>query len=97
MDPNNAEAAQGKQKAAMAEAGYGMSAEERREAGMQDPEVQEILRDPVMQSILQQMQSDPGAAQKYVADAPGRFSFFIFFIGLGPFGFGTGPFIVCLA
>jgi hypothetical protein len=48
----------------MAEAGYGMSAEERREAGLQDPEVQEILRDPVMQTILQQMQTEPGSVKE---------------------------------
>lgn len=50
----------------MAESGYGMSVEERREQALKDPEVQAILGDPVMQTILQQMQTDPGAAQKYV-------------------------------
>ena len=33
---------------------------------MQDPEVQEILGDPAMQLILQQMQKDPRALQEYV-------------------------------
>jgi stress-induced-phosphoprotein 1 len=31
---------------------------------MQDPEVQEILSDPAMQLILQQMQKDPKALQE---------------------------------
>lgn len=33
---------------------------------MSDPEVQKILGDPVMQSILQQMQQDPKAAQDHL-------------------------------
>ena len=32
---------------------------------MANPEVQAVLSDPVMQQILQQMQSDPAAAQEY--------------------------------
>lgn len=32
----------------------------------QDPEVQRILGDPVMQQILQQMQQDPKAAQEHL-------------------------------
>lgn len=34
-------------------------------AAMENPEVQEILGDPIMQQILQQMQTDPGAAREY--------------------------------
>ena len=34
---------------------------------MQDPEIQAIMGDPVMQQILKQMQEDPGAVQEYVA------------------------------
>jgi stress-induced-phosphoprotein 1 len=33
---------------------------------MQDPEVQKILGDPAMQSILQQMQQDPAAARDHL-------------------------------
>ena len=33
---------------------------------MQDPEVQQILGDPAMQLILQQMQKDPKAIHEYV-------------------------------
>lgn len=43
-----------------------MTDEERAQAAMKDPEIQEILRDPVMQSILQQLGQDPGALRKYV-------------------------------
>lgn len=45
--------------------GVGMSDEERSEMAMKDPEVQEILSDPVMRTILQQMQTDPGALKRY--------------------------------
>lgn len=38
--------------------------EARRKAAMHDPEVQEILRDPAMQMILQQMQSNPAALRE---------------------------------
>ncbi len=31
---------------------------------MQDPEVQKIMSDPVMQTILKQMQEDPMAAKE---------------------------------
>ena len=37
-----------------------------RERAMQDPEVQQILSDPAMQMILQQMQKDPAAVQELV-------------------------------
>ena len=33
---------------------------------MNDPEIQQILQDPSMQVILEQMQKDPAAAQEYV-------------------------------
>lgn len=39
------------------------SREETLKRAMDDPEVQEILSDPVMRSILEQMQQDPKAAQ----------------------------------
>lgn len=40
--------------------------EEVRKRAMQDPEVQEILRDPAMRLILEQMQSDPKAVQDHL-------------------------------
>lgn len=44
----------------------GMTPEERRERAMKDPEVQQILRDPVMNAVLEQMQNNPGAAQEHM-------------------------------
>ncbi|KAI9218530.1 hypothetical protein BC828DRAFT_399541 [Blastocladiella britannica] len=40
--------------------------EERAKNALKDPEIQAILADPVMQSILQQMQQDPGAARNHM-------------------------------
>mgnify|MGYP001811162680 CR=1 FL=1 len=40
---------------------------ERRAKAMEDPEVQGILRDPVMQAVLEDLQTDPRAAQKHMA------------------------------
>ncbi|KAI8866989.1 TPR-like protein [Ramicandelaber brevisporus] len=48
-----------------------MTPEQREEAmkrAGRDPEIQAILRDPGMQSILQRMQEDPAAAQAYLRD-----------------------------
>jgi stress-induced-phosphoprotein 1 len=42
------------------------SQEEVLKRAAQDPEVQRILGDPVMQQILQQMQQDPKAAQEHL-------------------------------
>ena len=44
----------------------GNDPEEIRKRAMQDPEVQEILRDPAMRLILEQMQTDPRAAQDHL-------------------------------
>jgi len=40
--------------------------EKAREQALQDPEVQEILRDPSMRLILEQMSQDPGAAREHI-------------------------------
>jgi len=37
-----------------------------RRRAMQDPEIQQIIADPAMQLILQQMQKDPQALREYV-------------------------------
>ena len=39
---------------------------ERRAKAMEDPEVQGILRDPVMMQVLEDLQTDPRAAQKHM-------------------------------
>lgn len=61
--PDNAEARQGIQNAyrARAQAQAGMSQEERAAQAMKDPEVQQILNDPVVNNILQEAQKDPGS------------------------------------
>ena len=40
------------------------SQEERARAAMSDPEVQQIMGDPAMRLILEQMQSDPKALRE---------------------------------
>lgn len=50
----------------MSGGGSGESQEETLKRAAQDPEVQRILGDPVMQQILQQMQEDPKAAQEHL-------------------------------
>ncbi|KAI8609155.1 putative heat shock protein [Chytriomyces sp. MP71] len=44
----------------------GANREETLKRAMNDPEVQKIMGDPVMQSILQQMQEDPAAARDHM-------------------------------
>jgi len=61
LDENNAEALDGYHKA-MSSA----DPEEMRKRAMQNPEVQEILKDPAMQIILQQGQADPKALREHL-------------------------------
>lgn len=60
-----------KQKAMMGMYGLGdgdegMSQEERAKKAMNDPKIQAILSDPVMRQILEQMSTDPAAAQDHM-------------------------------
>ncbi len=41
---------------------------EQRKRAMQDPEIQAILQDPVMMSMLREMQENPSTMQKYMKD-----------------------------
>jgi stress-induced-phosphoprotein 1 len=41
-----------------------LSDEDRAKQALQDPEVREIMADPVMQTVLDQMSKDPTAAQE---------------------------------
>lgn len=61
LDPTNAEALEGYRQCTMA---VHSNPQEVRQRAMSDPEVQEILKDPAMRLILEQMQSDPRALQE---------------------------------
>ncbi|CAD5226347.1 unnamed protein product [Bursaphelenchus okinawaensis] len=63
IDPNNNEARDGLINCAT---NNDESPEKAREAALKDPEVQEILRDPSMRMILEQMSTDPGAVQDHL-------------------------------
>jgi len=52
--------------AEMNQATTGETEAQTRERAMKDPEVQEILSDPIMRQILEDMQSDPKAAQEHL-------------------------------
>ncbi|XP_065173629.1 stress-induced-phosphoprotein 1 [Atheta coriaria] len=63
LDPNNAEALQGYRSCTMLDSS---DPEKVRQRAMADPEVQQILRDPAMRIILEQMQNDPRALQDHL-------------------------------
>ena len=42
--------------------------EERRKRAMADPEIQQIMNDPMLNIALQQMQQNPQSAQSYFMD-----------------------------
>uniref|UniRef100_A0A1I7ZHJ6 Stress-induced-phosphoprotein 1 n=1 Tax=Steinernema glaseri TaxID=37863 RepID=A0A1I7ZHJ6_9BILA len=63
IDPNNQEALGGVRHCYQ---NNDESAEKTRARAMQDPEVQEILRDPSMRMMLEQMNQDPGAVREHL-------------------------------
>ncbi|XP_015522942.2 stress-induced-phosphoprotein 1 [Neodiprion lecontei] len=63
IDPSNSEALDGYRSCTVA---VSSNPEEVRKRAMADPEVQNILRDPAMRLILEQMQSDPKALQDHL-------------------------------
>ncbi|XP_069973014.1 stress-induced-phosphoprotein 1 [Penaeus vannamei] len=63
LDPNCQEALDGFRECMMA---ANSDPEEVRKRAMADPEVQQILKDPAMRMILEQMQSDPRALQDHL-------------------------------
>ena len=63
LDPNCEEANLGYRDARMAE---GNDPEAVRKRAMADPEVTQILKDPAMQMILQQMEKDPKAVRDHL-------------------------------
>jgi hypothetical protein len=72
-DPGNAELKEGMMRCidAINRIAQGMGSEEeiaeRRAKAMEDPEVQGILRDPIMQGVLEDLQTDPRAAQRHMS------------------------------
>uniref|UniRef100_A0A2A4JPQ5 Stress-induced-phosphoprotein 1 n=1 Tax=Heliothis virescens TaxID=7102 RepID=A0A2A4JPQ5_HELVI len=63
LDPSNAEALEGYRACSTQ---LNSNPEEVRKRAMADPEVQQILRDPAMRCILEQMQQDPQALQDHL-------------------------------
>lgn len=63
IDPNNQEAMEGFRECMLA---ANSDPEEVRKRAMADPEVQQILKDPAMRMILEQMQNDPRALQDHL-------------------------------
>lgn len=63
IDPNNAEALEGYRACTMA---VHSDPKEVWKKAMNDPEVQQILKDPAMRIILEQMQNDPKAVQEHL-------------------------------
>lgn len=64
LDPNCEEAKDGIYKCMTQHST--LNPEERRKQAMEDPEVQQILADPAMRMILEQMQENPQAAQEHL-------------------------------
>ncbi|XP_070578947.1 stress-induced-phosphoprotein 1-like [Ptychodera flava] len=63
LDPKNQEAQSGYQKCIMAQSD---DPEEVRKRAMQNPEVQQIMTDPAMRLILEQMQENPSALKEHL-------------------------------
>ncbi|KAF4033034.1 STI1 domain [Phytophthora infestans] len=65
LDPNHQECLDGMRNV-MYKIQSGETDEERARHGMADPEIQAILRDPVMQNVLNDFQTDPTGAQRHL-------------------------------
>ncbi|EQC31285.1 hypothetical protein SDRG_10888 [Saprolegnia diclina VS20] len=65
IDPTNAECQDGL-RSVQSKVQAGGNDEERAAHGMADPEIQAILRDPIMQQVLNDFQTDPRAAQRHM-------------------------------
>merc|ERR1712029_909056 len=68
LDPNSDEAKNGYKDCAVRQysGNRGSNPEEVKARAMNDPEVQQIMSDPAMRMILEQMQSDPQAVQEHL-------------------------------
>lgn len=61
LDANNAEAIEGYRQCSM---NFQRNPQEVLKNAMSDPEIQQILKDPAMRMILEQMQNDPNAVKE---------------------------------
>lgn len=69
LDPENVEAKQGLAKVQYAiDSSTGEVDQQRSERALQDPEIRNILSDPVMQQVLKDLSTNPGAFQKYASN-----------------------------
>ena len=71
VEPNNEEAMSGiqsTQRAIMGGNNHEETDEERLRHAMADPEIMNILSDPMMRSVLEEMSSNPQAAARYLQD-----------------------------
>ncbi|XP_030648633.1 stress-induced-phosphoprotein 1 [Chanos chanos] len=66
LDPNSKEATEGLQRCMVSQAVRNDSPEEVKRRAMADPEVQQIMTDPAMRMILEQMQKDPQALSEHL-------------------------------
>ncbi|KAJ8348177.1 hypothetical protein SKAU_G00267660 [Synaphobranchus kaupii] len=66
IDPRSKEAVEGLQRCLINQAARNDSPEEVKRRAMSDPEVQQIMSDPAMQLILEQMQKDPQALNEHL-------------------------------
>ncbi|XP_066574939.1 stress-induced-phosphoprotein 1 [Amia ocellicauda] len=66
LDSNSKEAAEGLQRCAMSQAVHTDTPEDVKRRAMSDPEVQQIMSDPAMRIILEQMQKDPQALSDHL-------------------------------
>ncbi|KAK1787839.1 hypothetical protein P4O66_016326, partial [Electrophorus voltai] len=66
LDPNSKEATEGLQRCVVSQAVRNDSPEEVKRRAMADPEVQQIMSDPAMRMILEQMQKDPQALSDHL-------------------------------
>ncbi|KAG7464521.1 hypothetical protein MATL_G00166520 [Megalops atlanticus] len=66
LDPNSKEATEGLQRCLVNQAVRNDSPEEVKRRAMADPEVQQIMSDPAMRLILEQMQKDPQALSDHL-------------------------------
>jgi len=70
IEPDNKEVEAGIQRTVQAiNTGAGEDDKERAARALQDPEIQNILRDPIMRSILTEIQENPKALNEYLKDA----------------------------